>query len=816
MAAPVQRLSTDLKLTPEKMAKFFDVDSISARPDAKKLVDQIRDVVRDGIDRNRRDYRLYKAMDWSYDSPFYQISYTQLQGLLSRKPDDKKVMETINSWGLTHLLPDLLGDDGKPCCGKDGKRLKQLNLPVFFNIFVPIVMAYITIRWAKLFNDRNAVPLYPYEPVQFTRENRFRCEVLTQIVQKQSSWFGYSDDLKQSILQTLMYGFCINFPREAWFVEKQEDESGQEKIVREGLRFNMPHPSRIYYDLYHRLSTLNNNSGCEYAGYWELCRYKDIASNKLYWNKDKISIGAVSWFDIGRSDFLDEVFPCTMSFPDPNNLRGGTAGTGALDRESEAYRSYGQGDFNSATLLTQHFQKIIPAEYGLCDYKHPVWFRFVFASDNAVVWAEPLAYDRFPVYAYDADFNRARFRSLALEIMPYQDHIGNLLTHWILAVKENLVNPIFYDKEKVPTNFIVQMQNLGQKQFNGRPFIPYASTENLRFRADQREAFYTPQMSTHDTSQIASLIAGVLDMLDRVMQLSPQEIGQAASHEQTAEEQKIIERNTSNRVQFTGSFIDAADHAKKVMIYDATMAYADEDITVGIGSSLVNSEEEFKNMLNKVGFTVSDKAPFDPSNPDAVYMVNGKKSSLAMEQFASMRSSLNRIDNPALADAMSKIFLAMANNPVLIQSVGARQLIELLNQIIVVAGLPKEFRLKGANIDVNAPQEEQGQAAQQMLTGFAEQVKQAIEQSQQQVLQAAAQQTEQMVSQAASAIGEQMTPVVEAVAQTRQENQVQSQQIQQLADAVAQLNQIISAAAQAPPAPSVVPTQAPVPVGQPA
>lgn len=810
MPVPIQRLidpEGPHKLDPKSLEKAFDAATIEKRPKVKELVERIRDIIRDGITRNRRDYRLFKAMDWAYDAPFHQVSYTQLRGLLSSRPDDKKVLETVNSWGLTHLLPDLLDAKGNQCCDPVTKLPKKaVNLPVFFNVFVPIVMAYITIRWAKLFNDRNLVPLHKYEPVQFTKENRLRCEVITQVVQKMSTWFGYPSDLRQTILQTLLYGFCINFPREAWYVEKQLDEKGKEKIIREGLRFDMPHPSRIYYDLYHRLSSLNSNSGCEYAGHWTLRRYKDIHDCPLYWNKDRISMGSVSWFDL-KSDFLEEVFPCRMSFPE--NTGGGGFGVGALDRQSEAYRAYGQGEFNTATLVTEHFQKIRPKENGLGDYEHEVWLRFVMASDNAVLWAEPLAFDRLPTYAFDADFNRSRFRSLALEIMPFQDHVGNLMTQWIASVKENLINPIFVDKEKLPAEAMTQLQNMGFKEFGGRKFFPFSSTENYRMKIDQREAFFIPQLTHHNTAEIANLISGVLDMLDRVMQLSPQEIGQAASHEQTAEETKVISENTSTRVTFTGSFIDEGDYAKKVILYDAMMAYADDDITVGISSAFASTEEELKKLMTAVGLTISDDSTYDPNDPDAMRAVKAKKSALQLEAFSSTRDASQRIDNPAIADAMSKMFLAVANNEILIQSVGAIQLIELLNQIIVAAGLPREFRLRGKNIDLSAQPEEQAKRASEMMTQFAEQVKQAIAQSQQETLQAAAEQTQQIVGQAVSQMADQITPMAEAVAQASQVNQVQQKQIEELGSAIAQLNQAMAAAS------SMLPSM-PSPVGVPA
>jgi hypothetical protein len=802
MPVPIHRLVKEHGLDPASLKAAFDADTIENRPLVKKLVEEIRDGIRNGIDRNRRDYRLFKAMDWAYDQPFYQVSYTQLRGLLSDNPDEKKVMSLIESWGLTHLLPVVM-ENGKACCGADGKTKHAVNLPVFFNIFVPIVMAYVTIRWAKLFNDRNLIPLYKYEPVQFTKENRLRCEVVTQAIQRQSSWFDYPADEKQTILQTLIYGLCINFPREAWFVEKQEDESGKEVIVREGLRFNMPHPSRIYYDLYHRLNSLNSNSGCAYVGYWELVRYKDIQDGKLYWNKGKIAFGGSEWFDVGVRGFLSEAFPCTMSFPDGSG--DGHGGVGALDRQNDS-NYYTTGNSNSATLLTQDFRRIIPKDYGLGSYEHPVWFRFVFASDSTVIWAEPLAFDRFPTYAYDADFNRARFRSLALEVMPFQDHVSNFLTNWIAAVKQNLSAPVFYDKEMVAVEHVQALENRGHKQLDGRVFIPFSSTQNYRKKMDQQEAFYSPQLTHHNTAELAQLISGVLNMLDRIMQLSPQEVGQSATHEQTAEESRIIAGNTSTRVSFTGSFIDDGDYAKKVMLYDALMAYGDEEITVGISSAFAATEEEFKKLIDSVGLTISDKSAYDPQNPDAMPSVTAKKSALRIETFASTRDGENRINNPAIADAMSKIFLSIANNPILIQSVGTVQLIELLNQIVVSAGLPKEFRLRGKNIDTNAPAADQQKEMSQVLTQFAEQVKQSIEASQAATLKAAGEQTQQVVAEAAQGIAQQvapaiqqvsqqMSPLAEGVAQANQDNQIQQQQINELAKAVAQLNQLIRAAA---------------------
>lgn len=807
MSVPINRLISEHGLDPKSLKAAFDADTLESRPKVKALRGDIGDRIREGIERNRRDYRLFKGMDWAMDQPFYQVAHTQLKGLLSSQPDEKKVRHTVESWGLTHLLSPII-KNGAICCDPvTNKPQYSLNYPRFAEIFVPVCMAYHTIRTAKLFNDRNLNPLYKYEPVQFTKENRLRCEIVTQIIQKQATWFDYRADLRQSISQMLQYGYCINFPREAWYVEKQEDENGKEKIVREGLRFEMPHPSRMYVDGFHRMSKLNSNSGCEYLGHWSLMRYKEIFENKDYWNRDKIGIGAHSWLglDDSGSDFLQEVYPCNMRLPDkPGSGLGGIGGTGALDRESDAAGFYNTGTANMATLVTNHFEKLIPKDRGLGTYKYPIWMRFVFASDNAVIYAEPLAFDKFPAYCYDADFNRSRFRSLTLEVMPFQELIGNYLSQWGMAVLENLNNPIFVDEEKVPTNALLALENPGNKFYSGRKYIKFRSTENYRMKIDQREAFFTPQLTHHNTAEIAMLVNATLGMLDRVLQFSSQELGQTASHEQSAKEIGQIAAAGLTRVTFTGSFVDDADYAKKAALYDAMMAHADDNITVGISSALAATEEEFKKLANGLGLTISDDSPFDPDNPASVRTVKATKSAIAIEAFASTRDAANRIDNPAIADAMSKMFIAVAGNPLLIQSVGAVQMIELLNQICVWLGLPKEFRLHGKAVDTSASPEQQAEQVKKMLEGLAEQVGQRITQAQQETLQASGQQTQQIVEQAMQAIMQQVKPLgqavtqtAEAVAQASQVNQLQEQKIVTIAEALAQMQQAAAVAAAA-------------------
>jgi len=802
MAVPALLLQKDYGLGPKDLEKKFDVTNLATQdesePGPKQLTRLIEDRIRGGIERNRRDYLLFKSMDWAYDTPFYQVAYTQLRHALDSKQSDKQVMDTVNLWGLSHLLPTIYDSSGKACCGSDGKEKKGLNLPVFFNIFVPIAMAYVTIRWAKLFNDRNLHPHFKYEPAQYTMSDRIRCEILTQQVQKQSSWFDYPADTKQTILQTLKYGYCINFPREAWFTEQQIGQDKKKKIIRQGVRFDITHPSRTFFDPYHRLSSLNSNSGCEFVGNWEVSRYSELNGNKLFWNRDRITLGS-SGGPLGLftgplgEDFFKLVSPCTMSFPTVSG-----SGTGDNDRLTELQRYYSsENNKDSATLKTNFFQRLVPKDYGLGPYDEPIWMRFIAASDSTILWAEPLAYDVFPTYGYDPDFNLSRFRSLTLEVMPFQDHIGNLMSHWILAVKQNLTNPIFVDSSKIPKEYMDELRNLGLKQFSGNMFIPFSSEEQQKFFDDKGAAIYQPVISRHNTAEIANCIMGVLSMLDRTMQLSPQEVGQAASHEQTAEESRIIASNTSTRVAFTGAGIDAGDYAKKKLLHDANQAYADEEINVGISTSYDIDSPEFKAVAEELGLEINKGThEFARGNPNGTINVKAPRTAMQLEDFASTRDKADRIDSAGVAAAMAQIFQAVAGSEQLVMSIGSKQLVDLLNQIIVVAGLPKEFRLQGKEIDVNAGAQEQAAQVQKLMAGFAEQVKQLVDQKQQETIQASTQASQQMVQQAIGAVAAELQKVNQALVQSAQTNQTQDQAIAQLSQAMGKLGEATGQLAQ--------------------
>ena len=191
-------------------------------------------------------------------------------------------------------------------------------------------------------------------------------------------------------------------------------------------------------------------------------RYGDIRDNDLFWNKKQIGFGQ-NWFDAEVSgNYFKEIAPCYMKFP---NAGGRTA---KYDRQKMA-ALYTHHHKDKAVFATTIFMKIKPSDYGMGDYKQKIWFRFIVASDDTIIWAEPFPYSPTLFCGYDVDEERADNPSMALEIIPFQDHIGNILSQIILSIKQNLANAVFYDSNIVTEDVLKTISSKNAARHQLRP-----------------------------------------------------------------------------------------------------------------------------------------------------------------------------------------------------------------------------------------------------------------------------------------------------------------------------------------------------------
>lgn len=726
-------------ITPENLEKLLagnPLTWVKEGEEAKRqaLWNRIRSRIQEGMNRNFQDYRIYKALDVAWDTPFRQISPTLLANFLESDPNDEQVEKMMTDMGLTHMITQEVDQrTGKPF----GK--KSFNMPIFLNVFVPLVRSYVTIRWAKIMNDRRLTPFFKYEMAKMTAVSRVKCETITDRVEVMSNQFGYYDVTKQAVLKMLHYSWCFQFPMEAWYSEEQLKYADEEDVKRgrlkpdgnkaavgdeilvttkEGIRYHLPHPTRFYRDLNHGAYTYNYDSGAEYAGYWQIKRYRDIAFSD-FWNKELVSIGPNSLIEDHRTFFASVYSACTMQIPttpkvtstDGNTLMAQTgAGIGELDREKQlAYLYYGTDHHDQGVLITHHFEKCNPKRDGLGDYDGPVWFRFVVAGDNSTfLYAEPLPYCPVVYYGYDADESRTNNVGLSLEILPFQDQFSNVLTQIILTAKANLANMTLVDEDVLTPEAISKIKNMGEKFFRGLNIFGFSGKKLMRMQSRAPDAVQAHGLPKGNTAELIDVLKTILDVLERVLVMSSHEVAQAASHEQTREEVRNIAQSTSTRLLFTSTPVDIAREAWKRQLYNGLMAFGDEDFYVHIPSDIPLDAKA----LEAMGFTYVDTNVVDKDNHRRV-KVKKAKTAIDLWTLASTRDGDDRINDGQTAQAMAQIVQQLMANPLTAQAIGADQCIMITNEICQLAGLPRDFVLRNMS-PAQSPQEQQQQAQDQL------------------------------------------------------------------------------------------------------
>lgn len=696
-------------ITKESLRRFFSASTPSK--EAKKLSELLSNRLRDGLSRNWQQTRVWASIDAAYDAPLDQTKWNFIQNLSQKKLDATALTKEIVDYGLSSVLkpycPDCKSSTCNTGCACSNKGV-TLDLPAFYDVVVGLVPAYLKMRWAKLFNDRDLIPHYSYSPLKLTLKRKLQCEILTDLVQLKATQFDYRSDRRQIIYQTLLYGFCLQVVLEEWYKEEQvilEDGKEKDFIVKEGLRHCLPHPSKTFFDESFRLSTLNSDTGCAYFGYWHVTRWGDINRNKSYFNTDKVKYLSTDW--IKQLQWYSQVYPCAAKWPDSSI---------SLSNDRETQRSfYGQRgidqDEDLSVVICNQFAKLVPKEWGLGDYEHPVWFRFVMASDDTVIYAAPLPYTPGSFYGYDFDGNRSRNASMATEIAPFQTIISNYFSQLLFSVEQNLTRLVFYNRDIVDEKTIEGLKSYGARLFKGLNFVDYSGKERVWEMNSIKEAFSTPTFPLHNTAEIINSIQMALNILERVLQFSAQELGAAASHQQSAAEQRIIAQSMSNRLQFSGSFIDDGEHSDKRRQYEAIMAYGDDEVF----AQVAELNDVTRKTLKEMGWEVEE----EPIAGKSKAGIRGSKKVLNLEGFAATREGSNRLDNPAIASSLLQMTQYLLSNPLIVQSIGIPQVVDWFNAIFTWAGLPKDYRIM---VDPNNTPENQAKEAQAQMAEVANQV----------------------------------------------------------------------------------------------
>lgn len=738
-------------------------DKLTAKklsPKVQQLIDLHSSRITEGVERGLRNSRAYFAIDRAYDVSQHQISPTLMRELVDRNPstsdEAQNLAQTFGIKDMIREVPDVSPYLGKRKKGADPKPGYLLQAPIFFTVFVPLLLSYVKIRWAKLFNDRDLHPLYKYEPLVFSTKDRAVGKVVTARQQQSSSQMNHRATERDCIQKDLLYGQAISFIREPWFKETQKF-NGKVQVVKEGVRFENPHPTRVGYDMTHPLYSLNSDTGVSWVFYWNMVKYGDIINEKSFWiprnAKEEVDdmFIPVGWrVASGSFGLYQQLYPCTVQFPSTYLPKGEN------DRSVDAFK-YNTSSLDTGIDVTVFYHKLNPKKCGLYDYDHDLWHRFVYAGTRQLLFCEPVFYCPAVVYLYDYDAERARNSSLGFELLPFQDQFGNLLSQQLLTVKKNLTRIVAVNKDLIDNDLVDKIRNSTENALRGIEFFEYSSREVKDLETNIDTAFHPIPLQQISSAETIGAMNSLIMVLERLLGYSAQEVGAAASHQQSKQEVNLIAGASGTRIDFTGGFIDDAIYARKKLLYYALMNYGTDEILVQVADMTAGG----KKALEELGFKVTD------DDTPGIMTVSGNKKSMVFESIFSERDGADRSNDQQTAVLLTTFLDRLMANPRIGEQVPTKVIFRFFNQIADYLGLPSDMKLPETDQPKTADQQQQE----------AQQLQQLIAQVVQQTVGPALEQTNQTVAAVAQKTATDQQEVEQALTQIMGGQQQQNQQL---------------------------------------
>jgi hypothetical protein len=592
----------------------------------------------------------------------------------------------------------------------DEKKVIGIDLPKFFDVEVNLIRSFVTRRVAAQAQKYGSLyPFYKYESRSTSQVGKLRSDVWSQRTDIMADQFGYRHDDVQVIRDTFLYAHCANFVRSSWERDQQlrfkpeikglEKTPGQEQkpqednsdlttvVEREGVGFVRAHPSRTFHDPSYPLSSINTDSGCEYAGYWDVVPWGSIKDNPDYFNKEDLNFA--SWFTdllTNYTSYFNQYFD-RIKAPDPSRTTNSVTATVQANDRTSAVGVYSTQEEDTSILLAYYFARIVPKDWGIGDYAFPVWVRFIFAG-TSVVYAEFLPSTPGAVSSHNENDARMMNVSFAMELMPFQDQMSNLLTQLLSVCQQQQVKVISINKDLLSAEHQTKLEQQFIGQDWASPIVMFYEGSKLAQMNLGQAPIALSQLQV-DPQSITSLfmaMARLVELVERLEAMSPNESGQPIVRGNggvTATEAQQIESTTNAVFSFASDSIDEYRAAKKRILFESYMACGKDEMRVPV--------------INRYPPETIKLAGFKPYEDDgttddqSLTVVGSKRIFLEHDFIFTTRDGSERESNTQTATTLIQL-MQMLMNPLILPSVKKSKFYEIINEAV---------RRSGAGIDLN-------------------------------------------------------------------------------------------------------------------
>lgn len=680
----------------ERLARMRKLDrDIEVRNRFERII-QTRII--EGITYSLRSWKLYSAVDMAWDSS----PITKMQIPLLMFAQGKIKVEKA-----ADLLSKVPG--GEECIKReacaDGSKGKVIgiDLPKFVQTEINLIRSIISRRHAAQKNKYNQLwPYYEFEARGTSIVDKCRADVLSQRTDIMVDQYGYRHHDSQVMLDSFLYGRSLDFIQNVWDVNRQlrrkkvdgpADDTTAD-VVKEGLLFHAPHISRTYFDNAHPLSSINTDTGCGWIGYWDVKRFSDIEDNPYFFNKR-----AVAWMN-GKFWGTGGIYNNFIDYFTHYNYTLLAPATGEDDpsKENDRLAQVGlySGNMRDASVfLTNHFERIVPKDFGIGEYPYPVWTRFIVANDRSIVYAEFLPSTPCAMLAINGNDSRQVCVSMAHDLMQFQDQMTNLLTHLLSLCQIELFKVLGINTDLLTPEEVKKVrERLTNENWMEEPLVIEYSRQKMM------DAGIPPTGTSQGVGPVTisetrvgqsidtifNAIIKLLTITNQMVAMSPAEQGQPAPREISATEVTAISTTTSSIYSSISGDIDEYRSAKKRIIYESLITCAKSEVVCPVKGRFT------KATLVKAGFKTS------PADDDADSVdrpknrtVIGSTRMLVADYIFTSRDGDERPVNTQAANTLVQLISQILAVPVVAQSVRKSKLFEMFNEV---------FRLSGSGVDL--------------------------------------------------------------------------------------------------------------------
>ena len=719
--------------TNERLREFFttqssDLDGVEGHEKKRlqldlkrkeKIEDSIGSRLNEHVMFSLKNHHLYSAVDLAWDSA----------------PINKSTIPLVMYAQKRINVADCANELTKLGCGQgyikrdESGKIMDVDLPKFFETNINLVRSLITRRLAAQSNKYvNMWPFFKYESRTTGQTGKLRADVLSQRIDVMADQYNYRHFQTQAMRDMFLYGHSIAFPRAGWErdvqwekepsalgfkVSKNNKIPKRSRVVKEGVCWVNPHPSRVFWDNAYSPSSVNSDTGCEYIGFWDVVRFGDIANNPTYFNRDKVGFSSASLNYFSQfSSYFNQHYT-TISPPVPRN--------GDLSYQNDRKNNlglYSGEEDDTSVMVAEYFWKMNPKDWGIGDYPFPVWVHLKVAGDDTVVFAEIMPSSPAAVFSYNEADSRMVNISIAHELMAFQDQLTNLFSQLLETAKADLFSmavlntDVFPDTDegkKVLADFRATMEG---RNFYANTHVLEASFRRLQemgINTNPENVFHVVRQKPNSGLQaIFASITHLINMSEKLMALSPQEQGQPAPREISATEVNVISGTTESVYSFISDAVDEGRAAMKRICYESLIACGTDSVLLPVISRYP------REVVESAGFTVIDESQEEKMDVNR-HTVMGSKYKLIHDYIFNSRDGSERTSNLQAANTLVSLFQGIVAQPMVSQAIGKRQLFDLVNEIFRLSstGTNLKLELEGPGDELPPEENQETQQIQQ-------------------------------------------------------------------------------------------------------